>query len=561
VTVRLLNALILALAISHAIAQSPSLSYAVPSAVAPGKTTTVNFFGENLKGATKLWTSFPAKTALATATNSNESGTVTFQIAVPKDVPVGIGAVRLATTNGVTSLLLIMVDDLPSIRSTGTNNTVAAAQAIKGPIAIDGACQETRFDYYKIIARKGERLSIDVVANRLASLLDAVVRLLDGAGNELIYCDDDPAVVADSRFRHTLATAGQYVIELRDMGYQGGPKYRYRLRVGHFPLASSVFPPGARAGTQPKVMLVGPALDGVRPIQLRVPEHQPGNQLALSVKSSGKGSGFVTFATGDLPEFTELEPNDTLEAATKLTVPMVFNGRFFKPRDKDLFEFAATNGQRLVFSGRTRSLGSPCDLTMRLLDATGKQIAEADISGANEGTLTNSFKEDGLYRLVLEELNRQGDPTFVYRVEARSFQRGFDLSVETDKVTASSGGAFELKVTAARREYDGPITLALDGPGDEVTAENNVIAEKKNETTLKVKLSDRFQAGQMEQFRVVGKATIGGAEFSAESSTLPALRKLFPLLRYPPRQLDGLIALGTRGSGAKPEKEQPDKTE
>src|SRR5437764_1481079 len=42
-------------------AQSPSISYVFPSAVAPGKTTTLTFFGEHLNGTTELWTTFPSR--------------------------------------------------------------------------------------------------------------------------------------------------------------------------------------------------------------------------------------------------------------------------------------------------------------------------------------------------------------------------------------------------------------------------------------------------------------------------------------------------------------------
>jgi len=43
---------------------------------------------------------------------------------------------------------------------------------------------------------------------------------------------------------------------------------------------------------------------------------------------------------------------------------------------------------------------------LRLFNADGKQLAEADITGANEGTLTNKFNQAGTYRLFVEELKR-----------------------------------------------------------------------------------------------------------------------------------------------------------
>ncbi len=47
-----------------AYAQSPSLTRSVPSALTPGHATTVTIHGENLSGATELWTSFPGQVTL-----------------------------------------------------------------------------------------------------------------------------------------------------------------------------------------------------------------------------------------------------------------------------------------------------------------------------------------------------------------------------------------------------------------------------------------------------------------------------------------------------------------
>ena len=519
--------------------------------MSPGKTTTVTFSGENLNGAEELWTSFPAKVARVSSDKTNDpvSGKVTFQLSIPKDVPLGVRAVQLTTTNGASDLHLFMIDDLPNVTKSGTNKTIASAQELKLPVAVDGNCEETSFDYYAFRAKKGQRVAVEVVANRLGSPLDPVVRLLDAAGKELIYCDDDPAIGSDARFSFTAPSAGRYLIELRDIGYQGGPKYHYRLRVGSFPLASAPFPLGARQGAETKLIFVGRNIEGVRPVNLRVPENA--TRVPLNVKFRGShGSGFVTLTASQFPELLEVEPDDTPETATKVLVPSVVNGRFARPKDRDWFEFPAAKDQRLVFSGRTRSLGSPCDLFMRLFNADGKQLGEADISGANEGTLTNKFSEDGTYRLLVEELNRQGGPDLLYRIQIEPFQPGFTLSVETNRVEAASNGSFEIKVTAARREYDGPITVSPVGLVDDFALENNVVAEKKTETTLKVKLPAHVEAGQLLHFNIAGKARVGVADFETTASTMPALKKLFPLLRYPPADLDGMIALGIKAAAS-----------
>jgi len=207
------------LALSCSMAQSPSLVDAPSSAVAPGKSTRVTFSGKNLAGATGVWTSFPAKAVIDT--NSNDAGKTVVNFTLAKEVPVGIGALRLATTNGISDLRLIMIDNLPVVAKSGTNKTIASAQELKLPVAVDGHCEELGFDYYTFKAAKGQRVSIELVANRLGSPLDPVVRVLDAADKELAYCDDDPATGSDARVSFRSPAAGRYVIELRDIGYQG----------------------------------------------------------------------------------------------------------------------------------------------------------------------------------------------------------------------------------------------------------------------------------------------------------------------------------------------------
>jgi hypothetical protein len=556
VSQQILSGLAFFLFLGCSIAQTPSLSDARSPALAPGKTTSLTFSGTHLGGVTEVWTSFPAKAVILT--NGSDSEKIVVSVTLAKEVPVGIGALQLATTNGISDLRLILIDDLPAVAESGTNTTIASAQDLKLPVAVDGNCEELAFDYYTFKAKKGQRVSVEVVANRLGSPLDPVVRLLDAAGKELRYCDDDPATGSDSRVRFISPATGRYVIELRDVGYQGGPKYRYHLRVGDFPLATAPFPPGARQGTRAKVTFVGRAVDGVRPVSLRVPEDEP--RVPLNARfPGGRASGFVMLATSRLPEVMEIEPNDTPERATAIPVSSVVNGRFAKPKDRDWFEFTAGQGQRLVFSGRTRSLGSPCDLFMGLFNADGKQLAEADISGANEGTLTNKFTETGRYRLLVEELNRGGEPDFVYRVEVEPFHAGFGLSLETNRVLAVAGGSFELKITAARREYNGPIILSLAGLGDDFVLENNVIAEKKNETSLKVNLPARVVAGQKYHFNIIGKARVDDTDYETTASTMLALRRMWPLLRYPAAELDGLVGLGIKSPASGSEEEKPDK--
>jgi hypothetical protein len=265
----------------------------------------------------------------------------------------------------------------------------------------------------------------------------------------------------------------------------------------------------------------------------------------------------MSIFSSEIPNVLENEPNDTTNSAQNVILPIAINGRFEKDKDRDLFQFEAEKDQRLIFRARTRSLGSPCDVFMELENADGSKMAQANMTGADEGSITNTFKETGIYRVLVEELNRRGAPNLAYRVEIEPFQPGFALSVEQEKIHGTNGGNIEIKVAATRYEYNSPINLSLDGIEGNLALENAVIDEKKTNTTLRVKIPPELQPGDFSHFRIVGRAKIGERNVVVTASTLPALRALFPNLTYPPAELDGLIALGILPPGSKPVEEKP----
>jgi len=425
------------------LAESPAIKYLLPSAVVPGRTTEVTVFGNRLAETITLWTSFEAKCEKIRCSEDQ----AVFNIKLPAGCSTGLGAVRLVATNGASSLHLVMIDGLPGSVATGTNRSAATAQALKPPVAVDGACEEKAADFYRFSARKGERLSFEVVAQRLGSPLDPMVRLLDSSGRELVFCEDTPGAGVDCRFSYKFGRGGQYLLELRDTRYEGGRQHRYRLRLGDFPLE-----------TAPLAFLSKPEVS--KPISR-------------------------------LPQITESEPNDF--KPQKISLPISISGRFGKEKDRDCFQFEAAKGERLVFRSRTRSLGSPCDCYLRLADAAGKKLAESPVTGPDEAALTNIFKEAGTYQLQIEEVAQAGGPELFYRVEIEPYQPGFALSVDTEKIQAASGTTVEISVAPERHDYEGPITLSLDSAGEGFVLENNVITAKTNSTALKVKLPTGLQ--------------------------------------------------------------------
>src|SRR5438876_949046 len=78
-------------------ADPPAIKHMLPSAVAPGRTTEVTFVGNNLGGATNLWTSFDAKADRIRCTEDR----AVFNVTVPAACATAFGAVQLTGTNGL----------------------------------------------------------------------------------------------------------------------------------------------------------------------------------------------------------------------------------------------------------------------------------------------------------------------------------------------------------------------------------------------------------------------------------------------------------------------------
>lgn len=526
---------------SALLAQSPGLTHTSPGALLPGRAQELTLHGANLLGATNLWTGFGAKVLSAATTNASAAK---FQVAVPANAPVGIHALRVASANGVSSPVLLMVDDLPSVADRGTNNSATNAQPLAWPVAVDGAAVSLGFKFYRVTVKRGDRLAIEIVARRLGSKLDPVLRLLDLRGRELAFCDDEAGLGGDCRLAHTFATAGDYLIEVRDINYSGGSDHRFRLRVGDFPLASLPFPAAVKAGASATFAFVGPQVDKLKPITAAAPTDA--TRVALSTKfPGGKSSTFATALVTDTTEFADTEPNDSAETATPFTLPGGLNGRFLKPKDRDFWKFEARKGQRVLFTAQTRSLGSASEVMLQLRDAKGTAIASSSPNDPGEGSVTNTIPADGSYFLVVDELIRRGGPQHAYRIEAALLTPGFTLDTEVDKVEAAPGGSFTVKVNVTRRDYTGPITLSVIGLSD-VTLADEVIKEKATSGTLKMTLPESAVPGSLIPFRMIGKAKVGDSDVQSTTRTTPALRRIFSSMPVPPRELDGSIALGVK---------------
>jgi len=361
-------------------AAAPSVQRLEPLGLRPGTTSRLTVVGDNLSGAIDLWSSFASEIAV-----DDREKEVGFNVTVPSDTTPGIGALRFIGTNGASSPHLLLIDPMPAVPSWGTNRSSLAAQAVAVPGAVDAVCAEVRSDYYRFTGKRGQRLTVEVVAQRIASPLDPYLRILDLDRRELAETDDTPGLGSDPRIDFKCPRSGAYLIEVRDTRYGGGPRYRYRLRLGEPLPAPLPFLLKRELAAHTSPLEEPPRLIG------RAPSGGPGQCRLVSW-------------------------------------PAIIEGSFSKANQRDAYELTVAQGDLLLLSGRTRSLGSPCDLFLQLQTTNGTKIAEANANSADEGMLTNRFNESGPCRLIVEELNGRAGSTLRYEVRLAKAGPGFSLA-------------------------------------------------------------------------------------------------------------------------------------
>jgi hypothetical protein len=477
---RRVAALFAPIVITFHAAASPEIEGASTFALKSRSETKLTILGSSLREAASLWLSVPATATLVGEPRDNQ---VKFRVALKTNVS-GVVWTRVVASNGISNARGFVVDDLRNETASKTNKTRAAAQVVSAPVAIEGAIEELAVAWFKISAKKREQVGLEVVATRLGSRLDSVLRVVDSRGREIASNDDAPGVRGDSVLIFDVPEAGDYFVELRDVNYAGGRDYFYRLRVG-------------------------------------------ADALPISPLAA---------------EQFEREPNDAAKLATPMKLPTTIGGRFDSRNDNDFFGFTAKAKEEVSFRARTRSIGAGCDVVLRLQNQRGEPLAKSNANAADEGVVTHTFPEAGEYRLVVQEVTGAFGPAAFYRIET-SEPAGFSLTLDNDRVEAPAGGSFKLKVNCLRSGYKGPVALAMSGM-DGVTLTNNIIAQAATNVTLTAALPKHLHTATAHLFRITGSAQSRTNAPAVTASAAPAWQKAFPQMLYVPLELEPFVTLG-----------------
>ena len=156
----------------------------------------------------------------------------------PSSAPSGIHSV-VAHGDLISNRVPFALDTLPERIEQEPNNDRSQAEPIELPVIINGRIQQPGdWDVFQFEGRAGQQIVAEVMARRLDSPLDSLLKLTDADGNLLALNDDyeDPATGlnthhADSYLMVELPSDGTYFVHVGDTTHQGGDEYGYRLRI------------------------------------------------------------------------------------------------------------------------------------------------------------------------------------------------------------------------------------------------------------------------------------------------------------------------------------------
>jgi hypothetical protein len=470
----------------------------------------VTLRGADLEGVNRLWFDHPA----IQATHVKD---LTFRVVPAPDVPLGLYDVRAVGSFGVSNPRAFAVGGRPEASEIEPNDRAEAANRVSVNTVVNGELGGTGdIDCFVLEGRKGQRLFLDVWAERIDSRLDATLRVLGPGGTEVSECRD--FFGPDPFLEVVLPADGRYVVKLHDAAFAGSADHFYRLAIHDGPHLEAVLPQAAKPGTTARFRLTGRGLGrgpemevGLSPeggvlesteVVLTVPAEEalagtseaPGRMLVRSaaagavsgvehsfVRPSPSGSApavseRILIGRAEAPVILEREPNNDDARAQDVAPPCDISASFAVPGDADVFRFRGKKAEVWWVEAVAERQGSSADPSFVIQKVGSKgepagDLASADdLADAGAGARFNTqgvdaalrwqVPEDGLYQVVVSDLfaSQRGHPRLTYRLLIRRERPDFTLVLlpnsasSADSVTVRAGGRASAYVLALRKD-------------------------------------------------------------------------------------------------------------
>jgi hypothetical protein len=443
---------------------------------------------------------------------------VKFHVAA--DAEPGVREVRVATPRGVSTIGQLVIGIGPVTYESTSNDTVDKATVAQVPGILCGVVEKAEdVDFFKFQATAGQELTFHVRAGRLQDKIhdlqlhcDPILVLRNGAGVTIAASDN--YFRADPLLSYKFEQGGEYLLEIRDVRYQGNAYWEYAIEINSQPFVECVFPLAVARGQSTEMQAAGFLLPE-KPLSVSLPQDANlGEQWLTASIGDERTTPFAVEVT-DLPLVAETtDDNNQPQQAQLITVPSGVNGRLETEGDVDYYAIEAKKGETLSFEIIARRRNSAIDSHLRILNEKGTQLQLNDDLKVGKRNFSDSWIEnwtvpaDGRYFIEVRDVHLRGGDRFPYFLQVTRAQPYFALYLDTDKTQIPRGAHGVIFCRVERKcGFTGPVELAVEGLPAGVTATCGRIEPGKGvDGVILLTTADDVQPC-VSQLRVTGTAT------------------------------------------------------
>lgn len=208
---------------------------------------------------------------------------------------------------------------------------------------------------------------------------------------------------------------------------------------------TSIFPAGAKAGSELEVNVGGDNLDELdqlvfshpgitaaqkmgeplmpgkpaRPVlntfTLKVAGDVPPGAYEARVKGRFGLSNPRTFVIGTLEEVIESAGTNEASKAQEIAVGSVVNGRV-EQNNRDYFKLALKSGERVIIDCRAGGIDSRFDPAIAIINAEGRELARAHDATSKDPVIDFTAPQESTYTIMLYDFLYGGGPEYAYRL-------------------------------------------------------------------------------------------------------------------------------------------------
>ena len=454
----------------------------------------------------------------------------------------GVRDFRVATPQGASTIGQIVITRDPVVAEAAENNTLDKAEAVPFPATFCGTIEKAEdVDCLKFKLDAPATVVFHVWAQRLENRihdlqvhLDPIITLRTAAGNTLATADN--VFAGDPLLMHKFEQPGEYILEIRDVRYQGNVDWVYAIEMNARPFVTHYFPASVTPGAEASLTALGRNLTADASAKLAGPDVRRNEPVFVSPLVGGQPTNAALVVPTAAPLVLEAEgDNNTVMTAAPLAIPAALNGRIESPMDVDYYVFEAKKGDRFTFDVLCRRIGSPMDTIVRIVNDKSSAYIENDDFSLRRQTIRDSRIEgwvapaDGKFFLEVRDLHSAGSPAHTYLVLAEKADPYFELEMDLDKSLLAPGLSSPLFVRVLRKNgFAGEVELGVENLPPGVTATCGRILENGTDGLIVFKADANAPVG-IGTIKVLGtgKRPVEGGEPVALKAEAYSMQEIY----------------------------------